>query len=237
MLIRLQKFLAEAQVASRRKSEEIILQGRVRVNDSIVSALGTKVDTLKDRVYLDGREVKIYEDMIYIMLNKPIGCVTTVKDQFNRSTVMDYIKDIKQRVYPIGRLDYSTSGLLLFTNDGELANKLTHPRHNINKNYIAYVKGCPDEAGLKSFREGLVIDDYKTAPAQINILDTDGEFSTLDIKIHEGRNRQIRKMCQAINTPVIKLKRIAIGDISLGSLKTGQYRYLTDEEIDYLKNC
>ncbi len=235
MIIRLQKFLAEAQVASRRKSEEIILQGRVSVNGNVVDTLGVKVDDEKDIVCVDGKEVKKAQKMVYIMLNKPVGCVTTVSDQFNRKTVMDYISDVKERVYPVGRLDYDTSGLLLITNDGELTNKLTHPKHNINKNYIAVVKGKPKESDMDRFRTGLVIDGHRTAPAMINIVESDDKFSTLDITIHEGRNRQVRKMCDAIHTPVIKLKRVAVGDVKLGDLKVGEYRFLTDDEIRYLK--
>lgn len=237
MLVRLQKFLSEAEVASRRKSEEIIVQGRVTVNGKVIDTLGVKIDDEKDVICVDGAEVKKTSHHIYIMLNKPLGCVTTVSDQFNRKTVMDYLTDVKERVYPVGRLDYDTSGLLLLTNDGELTNKLTHPKHNINKNYIAYVKGKPGEGDLDKFRTGLLIDGYRTAPAEIDIISFDGKNSILDIKIHEGRNRQVRKMCKAINTPVIKLKRIAIGDIKLDDLAVGKYRHLTDKEIEYLKNC
>lgn len=237
MLIRLQKFLAEAEVASRRKSEELILQGRVSVNGCIVDTLGTKIDDENDSVCVDSKEVKRAEHMIYIILHKPVGCVTTVKDQFNRKTVMDYVSDIDERIYPVGRLDYETSGLLIMTNDGKLTNKLTHPSHNINKNYIATVRGTPRESELDRFRTGLIIDGRKTAPAEIFIDGTDGKYTLLNIKIHEGRNRQIRKMCQAIHTPVAKLKRIAIGDITLGELKPGEYRHLTDSEIEYLKKC
>lgn len=234
MLVRLQKFMAESSVASRRKSEEIILQGRVTVNNKVVDTLGVKIDDEKDIVCVDGKQIKKTEKNIYIMFNKPLGCVTTVSDQFNRKTVMDYI-DIKERIYPVGRLDYDTTGLLLLTNDGELTNKLTHPKHNVSKNYIATVKGKPSEYNMDKFRNGLVIDGHRTAKAEIEILKSDGKISVLDIKIHEGRNRQVRKMCDAINTPVIKLKRIAIGNIKLGDLKLGEYRHLKNEEIEYLK--
>lgn len=235
MLIRLQKYLAEAGIASRRKSEEIILEGRVSVNGKITDTLGIKVDDERDIVCVDGKYVKNTQKSIYIMLNKPVGSVTTVSDQFGRKTVMDYI-DIKQRIYPVGRLDYDTSGLLLLTNDGELTNRLTHPKHNINKNYIAAVKGRPTAEALERFRKGLIIDGRMTAPAEIKIIKTDNKTTTLDIKIHEGRNRQVRKMCQAIGVPVTDLKRIAIGNIKLGELAAGEYRHLTDEEVAYLKN-
>lgn len=234
MLMRLQKFLAEAQVASRRKAEEIITQGRVSVNGVIITELGTKVESEKDIVTVDGNSVSICEKMVYIMLNKPEGCVTTVKDQFDRKSVLDYVNDVNERIYPVGRLDYDTSGLLILTNDGELTYKLTHPKHNVEKTYIAEVDREPDISDMDKFRTGVVIDGRKTAPAKIKIINK-GKLTSLEIKIHEGRNRQVRKMCAAINCNVVKLKRIAEGNISLGKLEKGKYRYLTDEEINYLK--
>lgn len=234
MLMRLQKYLAEAQVASRRKAEEIILQGRVKVNDETITELGIKIESDKDIVTVDGKRVQICEKMIYIMLNKPEGCVTTVKDQFNRKSVIDYVSDVKERVYPVGRLDYNTSGLLILTNDGDLTYKLTHPKHNIEKTYIADVDREPDSNDIERFKRGLIIDGRKTAPAEIEIIKK-GRLTSLKIKIHEGRNRQVRKMCAAINCNVVRLKRIAEGNIELGKLEKGKYRYLTDEEIMYLK--
>lgn len=234
MLMRLQKYLAEAQVASRRKAEEIILQGRVKVNDKTITELGIKIESDKDIVTVDGKRVQICEKMIYIMLNKPEGCVTTVKDQFDRKSVIDYVSDVKERVYPVGRLDYNTSGLLILTNDGDLTYKLTHPKHNIEKTYIADVDREPDSNDIERFKRGLIIDGRKTAPAEIEIMKK-GRLTSLKIKIHEGRNRQVRKMCAAINCNVVRLKRIAEGNIELGKLEKGKYRYLTDEEIMYLK--
>lgn len=234
MLMRLQKYLAEAQVASRRKAEEIILQGRVKVNGKTVAELGTKVESDSDVVTVDGKRVQICEKMIYIMLNKPEGCVTTVKDQFDRKSVLDYVSDVKERVYPVGRLDYDTSGLLILTNDGDLTYKLTHPKHNIEKTYIADVDREPDSNDMERFKNGLIIDGRKTAPAEIEIMKK-GRLISLKIKIHEGRNRQVRKMCAAINCNVVRLKRIAEGNLELGKLEKGKYRYLTDEEIKYLK--
>ncbi len=234
MLMRLQKYLAEAQVASRRKAEEIILQGRVSVNGNIVTELGTKVESESDIVEVDGKKVNICEKTVYIMLNKPEGCVTTVKDQFNRKSVLDYVKDIKERIYPVGRLDYDTSGLLILTNDGDLTYKLTHPKHNIEKTYIADVDREPDSNDMERFKNGLIIDGRKTAPAEIEIVEK-GCLTSLKIKIHEGRNRQVRKMCAAINCNVIRLKRIAEGNLELGNLEKGKYRYLTASETDYLK--
>lgn len=235
MLMRLQKYLAEAQVASRRKAEEIILEGRVNVNGKKVTELGTKVESEIDEITVDGKKVEICEKMVYIMLNKPEGCVTTVKDQFGRKSVIDYVKDVGERVYPVGRLDYDTSGLLIITNDGELTYRLTHPKHNIEKTYIAEVDKVPDEDAMEKFRNGIIIDGRKTAPAKIKIIKK-GKLTTLNIKIKEGRNRQVRKMCAAIGCNVITLKRIATGKLELGNLEKGKYRYLTDEEIKYIKN-
>ena len=234
MLMRLQKYLAEAQVASRRKAEEIILQGRVKVNDKTITELGTKIESDRDNITVDGKRFQICEKMIYIMLNKPEGCVTTVKDQFDRKSVIDYVSDVKERVYPVGRLDYDTSGLLILTNDGDLTYKLTHPKHNIEKTYIADVDREPDSNDMEKFKKGLIIDGRKTAPAEIEIMKR-GRLTSLKIKIHEGRNRQVRKMCAAINCNVVRLKRIAEGNLKLGNLERGKYRYLTDEEIRYLK--
>lgn len=235
MLVRLQKYLAQAQVASRRKAEEIILEGRVEVNGQIVDTLGVKVDDEKDIVKVDGKVVSENKEYIYIMLNKPEGCVTTAKDQFERKTVMDYI-DIEERVYPVGRLDYDTSGLLLLTNDGDLTYKLTHPKHNVDKTYIATVEKMPSEINMNKFRSGLIIDGYKTAKAKIAIVKNSGKFINLKISIHEGHNRQVRKMCDAIGCPVKFLKRIAVGNLKIGSLEKGKYRLLTAEEIEYLKS-
>ncbi len=234
MLIRLQKYLAEAQVASRRKSEEIIIAGRVSVNNKVVTELGTKVESDSDIVKVDGKVVRICEKMVYILLNKPEGCVTTVNEQFNRKSVLDYVSDVKERIYPVGRLDYDTSGLLILTNDGELTYRLTHPKHNVNKTYIADVDREPTEEDMKKFESGIVIDGRKTAPAKIRIIKK-GKLISLEIKIHEGRNRQVRKMCSAINCNVINLKRIALGDIELGNIEKGSYRVLNENEIKYLK--
>lgn len=233
-MVRLQKFLADCGICSRRKAEEHILAGDVKVNDKIVTELGLKVDEKKDKIYFKNKYVKIEQKKVYIMLNKPEGCITTAKEQFDRKTVFDYI-DIKERVVPVGRLDYDTSGLLILTNDGDLTYKLTHPKHNINKVYIAKVYGVPNKEKLEIFRKGIIIDNYKTAPANIQILEKDNKYSMLKITITEGKNRQVRKMCDAIGHRVVSLKRIAIDKISIGNLKVGQYRCSTKEEINYLK--
>jgi 23S rRNA pseudouridine2605 synthase len=231
---RLQKYLAECGIASRRKCEQLILDGKVKVNGKTIRELGVKVDPNKDVVEYNGKVVTKVNKNIYIMLNKPVGYITTVKDQFDRPSVIDFV-NIDDRVYPIGRLDYDTSGLLLLTNDGDLANKLMHPRHKINKVYIAQIKGVPDKMKLDMFRNGLYIDNYKTAKAEIDILKVTNGNSTVRIVIHEGRNRQIRKMCELIGHPVLKLKRVKIGNLDIGNLKTGQWRYLSKDEVEYLK--
>ncbi len=233
-MVRLQKFLADCGVCSRRKAEEYILSGKVKVNNNIVTELGTKVDEIKDKVYFNNKLVNIENSKVYIMLNKPEGCVTTAKEQFNRKTVFDYI-NIKERVVPVGRLDYDTSGLLLLTNDGDLTYKLTHPKHSIKKVYIAKVYGVPNKKKLDTFKKGIIIDGYKTLPSNIEIIEKDNKYSVLKIIITEGRNRQVRKMCEAIGHRVASLKRIAIEDLSIGDLKVGEYRYLTKKEVKYLK--
>ncbi|MEG6565878.1 pseudouridine synthase [Thermoanaerobacterium saccharolyticum] len=231
---RLQKYLAECGIASRRKCEQLILAGEVKVNGETIRKLGIKVDPNKDVVEYNGKVVTKVNKNIYIMLNKPVGYLTTVKDQFDRPSVIDLV-NIDDRVYPIGRLDYDTSGLLLLTNDGDLANKLMHPKNKINKVYIAQIKGVPDKMKLDMFRNGLCIDNYKTAKAEIDILKVANGNSTVRIVIREGRNRQIRKMCELIGHPVLKLKRVKIGNLDIGNLKTGQWRYLSKDEVEYLK--
>ncbi len=232
---RLQKYIADCGVASRRKAEELILKGYVEVNGEKVTELGTKIDPQKDEVTFKGKVLKPEKKKVYIMLNKPEGYVTTAKDQFGRPTVMDLIKDVKERVVPVGRLDYDTSGLLLLINDGDIVYKLTHPKNEIDKVYEAKLFGVPDSNTINLFRRGITIDGKKTSPAKIELLKVDGRFSWCNITIHEGRNRQVRKMCQAARHPVASLRRIAEGEIYLGDLKKGSWRYLTDKEIRYLK--
>ncbi|MFR3557953.1 MAG: pseudouridine synthase [Paraclostridium sordellii] len=235
--MRINKYIASCGVASRRKAEELINAGRVKVNGKIINELSFQVDENKDRVEVDEKLIGLEERLVYIMLNKPEGYVTTVKDQFDRKSVIDLVKDVGERVYPIGRLDYETSGLLLLTNDGDLTYKLTHPKHEVDKTYIATLKGIPTLNEMKNFENGLYIEDYKTAPAKIKLLKKNEEknYCVCEIKIHEGRNRQVRKMCRAINHPVMNLRRKAMGKIVLKDVEIGQYRYLTQEEIDYLK--
>jgi 23S rRNA pseudouridine2605 synthase len=232
---RLQKYLAECGIASRRKCEQLILDGKIKVNGTVIKNLGIKIDPDKDIVEYDGRVVAKVQHNIYIMLNKPTGFITTVKDQFGRPSVLDIIK-IKDRIYPVGRLDCDTSGLLLLTNDGDIANKLMHPKHEIDKVYIAKIRGIPDDKDLDRFRNGLLLDNRLTAKAKIEILKKINNDALVKIVIHEGRNRQIRRMCELIGHPVMTLKRIKIGDLELGNLKVRQWRYLSGEEVQYLKN-
>lgn len=236
--MRINKYIASCGIASRRKSEEIILQGRVKVNGNIVKDLSFKIDEENDLVEIDNEKINMKKENIYIVLNKPEGYITTVKDQFDRPSVVDLLTDIKERIYPIGRLDYETSGLLILTNDGDLTYKLTHPKHAVAKVYIARVKGIPSYEEITNFENGLYIEDYKTSPAKIKILEKNEEknYSICQIQIHEGRNRQVRKMCKAINHPVQRLKRVAMGKITLKGTEVGKYRHLTNEEIKYLKS-
>lgn len=232
---RLQKYMASCGVASRRKCEEIILAGKVKVNGVFVNEVGIKVNPLKDIVEYEGKIISKEEKKVYIMLNKPEGYISSVKDEKGRNTILDIVK-VDERVYPIGRLDYDSSGLLLLTNDGEIYNKIIHPRVEIIKKYIAVVKGEISEKDIKKFQIGIDIGGYITAPAELNVISHDREISTIEIGIHEGKNRQIRKMCATLNHEVLSLKRISIGEIKLGYLKRGEYRELNKEEISYINN-
>lgn len=233
--VRLQKYLAEAGIASRRKCEEYILQGRVKVNNKIVTELGTKVNLEKDEIFFDERKVEIVANNVYILLNKPIGYVTTAKDQFGRDTVLNLVK-VKERIVPVGRLDMYTSGALLLSNDGEFVYQITHPKHEINKTYTVTLSGIVTEEDIQKLREGIKIENYITKPAKVRILKIDQEsrISRLEITIHEGKNRQVRKMCEAIGKKVKALHRSKIGNLSVKSLKIGDWRYLTQKEVEYL---
>ena len=214
--IRLQKYLADAGIASRRKAEELIKQGKVYVNGKIVNELGTKVTPNVDEIRYEGKKVEIEEKYIYILLNKPIGYVTTVKDQFNRDSVMDLVK-IRKRLVPVGRLDMYTSGALILTNDGEFVYKVTHPKHEIEKTYTVTIKGIIKKEKVKNLEIGVDIGEYITKPAKVKILKTDEEknISRLEIAIHEGKNRQVRKMCEAIGHSVLALHRSKIAGIGV----------------------
>lgn len=239
MLARLQKILSTAGVASRRASEELILQGRVTVNGETVRELGTKADPATDVIKVDGRRIKTAITHRYIVLHKPKGYVTTRSDPQGRRTVMDLIGE-GEYIYPVGRLDYDSEGLLLMMTDGDLAGKLMHPRHEVDKVYEVIVAGTPDAKAIDKLRKGVFIEGGRTSPAAVHVGTTvKGAKPTtkLTIAIHEGRNRQVRNMCSAVGLPVRQLRRIRMGPIGLGRLKPGQWRDLTPDEVRRLKNA
>jgi pseudouridylate synthase len=235
---RLQKYLANSGIASRRKAEEYILAGKVKVNGKIVTELGTKVNPFKDIVEFEGKKVNKDIKKVYVLLNKPIDYVTTVKDQFNRNTVVDLVKNAGENLLPVGRLDMYTSGALILTNDGDFIFHVTHPKHEVEKTYTVTLRGKVTNEDVEELKQGVIIDEeYKTKPAKVRIMKIDEEknISRLEIVIHEGKNRQVRKMCEAIGKKVIALHRSKIGNIGVKDLKIGQWRYLTKEEISSLK--
>lgn len=234
--MRLQKYMAQSGVASRRASEKMIADGLVSVNGKIVTRQGIDIDPNEDIIKVNDKTITQEENKIYIILNKPLGYVVTMDDEKDRKIVTDLIEGVEERIYPVGRLDMDTSGLILLTNDGKITNKITHPRNQVVKKYIAIVEGTPNKLELTKFRKGLMIDGKKTSPAKIKIMKNYETESILEIEINEGRNRQIRKMCEAINHPIKKLKRISIGEISIGGLEFGEWRYLDKEEMEYINS-
>ena len=235
---RLQKYLAKCGIASRRKCEEIILEGKVRVNGNTVTELGTKINPEVDTVEVDGKVISS-EKKVYILLNKPVGYVTTMSDEKERPTVMELLEGVKEKVVPVGRLDMFTSGLLLLSNDGDFVYKVTHPKHETTKTYIVKTRGVPRESDLEKLRVGVKIEDYITSPAEVNLLlkDNTNNISRIWIRIHEGRNRQVRKMCEAIGLSVIALKREGVGNLTCEGVERGKWRYLTDEEVAEILNA
>ncbi len=229
MTERLQKILSARGVASRRKAEELIAAGRVSIN-GVTAALGDRADTQTDQVCLDGRPLPAQESFVYILLNKPRGYVTTLSDDRGRRTVAELIADCGVRVYPVGRLDYDSEGLLLLTNDGEFANRVMHPKHRIDKTYRVWVKGYRPGA-VELLCRPITLDGYRIALPQVTLLEQMQDRAVLQVVIHEGRNRQVRRMCQAAALEVTRLRRIAEGGLSLGDLALGKWRYLTDKEI------
>ncbi len=228
--MRLQKYMAMCGVASRRASEEIILKGRVQVNGEIIDYMGFEVDEDNDVVEVDGTVIKPESKKYYILLNKPKGYVTTVSDEFDRPTVMELVRDVHARIYPVGRLDYDTAGLLIMTNDGEFANVLTHPSHSVNKGYIAQLNTMPDQESLNTLRNGVLLDGKLTSPAKVEVLKPGKRGVEIKVTIHEGRNRQVRRMFEAIGAEVVSLKRISVGNVTLGNLPEGKWRHLNDAE-------
>src|SRR5262245_58666746 len=236
---RLQKILSQAGVASRRASEQLMLDGRVTVNGVTVRELGTKADPAHDDIRVDGRRIAVVTRHRYLLLHKPRGYVTTRSDPQRRPTVIDLLHGVREYVYPVGRLDFDSEGLLLLTNDGDLAARLTHPRHGVARVYEARVLGIPDQHDLDRLSRGVVLDGRRTEPADVKLLPRGREVanSTLTITIREGRNRQVRNMCDAVGHPVTHLKRVAIGPLKDARLKVGQWRELTANEVARLRNA
>ncbi|MBR2479758.1 MAG: rRNA pseudouridine synthase [Clostridia bacterium] len=233
--MRLNKYIAECGVASRRAADKLITEGRVKVNNKVVTALGTEVNEYNDTVMVDERKIALVKRDIYIILNKPKGCVTTVKDDKGRKTVMDYVSVKDKRLFPIGRLDYDTEGLVILTNDGDLSYKLTHPSNEIPKTYVAKVEGTISEADISKLRNGIPLDGVMTHRSKVKILGEEDGLTRVEITIYEGKNRQVRRMFEYIGANVVFLKRTKIGDLKLGGLGRGMSRYLSDREIDILK--
>jgi len=232
--VRLQKALAMAGVASRRQAEEWIASGRVQVNGQVVREMGIKV-TFTDRLTVDGKPVPGPEPIVHVLLYKPVGCVTTTDDPYDRKKVTDYVTGVGARLFPVGRLDYETDGALLLTNDGELANRLMHPSFGVQKTYHAVVAGQVSAESLQMLEQGVDLDGVMTAPAVARLLGTDGKTSKVELRLHEGRNRQVRRMFDAVQHPVLSLTRVSYGSLSLRGLKPGTWRYLTESEILLLK--
>ncbi len=234
--MRLEKYIATSGIASRRAVKKRILAGAVSVNGEPILVPGYPIDIETDVVEFEGKRVEPLKDRIYLMLNKPAGCITTRSDQRGRPTVMDLVRDLSDTIYPVGRLDLETEGLLLFTNDGDFAYRLLHPSHEIEKTYIAWVKGVPRDAVIQQLRQGVRIPSGTTAPAKVSQLkiSKDGHATALEVTIHEGKKRQVRMMFKAVGHPVIRLKRVQIGTLKLGHLPLGAYRLLTSEEVSEL---
>lgn len=235
MLERIQKVIARAGIASRREAEKLISEGRVTLNGKVVEELGTKVDTDKDYIKVDGKLITRPEPKAYLILYKPRGYVTTTSDPEGRPTIMELLERVKGRVFPVGRLDYDTEGLILCTNDGDLTHRLQHPSHEVPKTYFAKVEGVPTLEEITKLRKGIKLEDGMTAPAKVKLVRKVEANSWLEITIHEGRNRQVKRMVEAIGHPIIKLKREGLAFLTLGDLKSGEFRHLTAEEIKKLK--
>jgi len=231
--MRLNKFLAHCGIASRRKCDELIFSGRVKVNNQIITSPAFKVKPEIDTVYVDNEKINL-QKKIYIALNKPEGYLCSLKDEFGRKIITDLIPEIKLRIYPVGRLDFNSEGLILLTNDGELSNRLIHPRYKVEKTYYVTVKGHLNEDKIKALENGIILDNKKTLPAKCKVLNLSKNTTSIEIKIREGKKRQIRRMLKEIGYEVKKLKRVKFGPIKLGTLKKGEWRYLTEEEIDSL---
>ena len=234
--MRINKYIAQSGLCSRRKADELIQNGNVKVNGAVLKEPGYDVAE-GDKVEVNGRLIDTKQKLEYVLINKPLGVVTTVSDDKDRLTVMDVVSDIDARLFPVGRLDYNTSGALIMTNDGELAYRITHPKHEIYKTYRARVSGVLSNERAARLRKGVDIGGFITSPAKVHIIKGNTHSTIVEISIREGKNRQVRKMFAAVGNPVQELERIAIGDIHLGHLQVGHYRKLTHEEVEYLKHC
>ncbi len=234
--MRINKYIAQAGIASRRKADQLIESGNVKINGAVMREPGYDVKE-GDKVVVNGRLIEKKQKLIYVLVNKPMGMVTTASDDKDRATVMDIVNDIDERLFPVGRLDYNTTGALIMTNDGDLTYRVTHPKHELGKTYRVLVKGVLSDERARKLRNGVDIGGYVTGKAKVKIIKGGAGSTVFEITIHEGKNRQVRKMFAAVGNPVQELERIAIGEIRLGHLRPGHYRKLTREEIEYLKNC
>ena len=233
-MIRINKYLSAAGVSSRREADRLIEQGRVKVNGKIVHTLGSKIDENKDRIEVDGKTVEGTQGKIYMLLNKPPEFLVTLKDPFQRPTIMDFLPKLKTRIFPVGRLDFDSEGLLLMTNDGELTNRLIHPRYEIKKNYLVKIQGHPEKIQISRLERGIYIDGKKTAPAKIFLISSSPKRSLFKVELHEGRKREIRRMFEAIGYHVLLLRRIKFAGLTLDGLNPGDWRYLTKTEVQNL---
>jgi len=231
---RLQKLIAAAGVCSRRQAEELIETGRVKINGRI-AVLGEQADPCGDKILVDDRPLRLQEPHVYLLMHKPVGVVTTLRDPGGRTVVTDLLRDVAARVYPVGRLDLTTSGLLLLTNDGALANRLAHPSHEVTKTYLVRVRGALSAEQARHLEEGVELDDGRTAPAKVAEVRSCGGHAWFELTLHEGRNRQVRRMCAVLGLPVSRLMRIRYGFLTLEGLAPGQYRHLTGAEVARLK--
>jgi len=233
---RIQKIISAAGITSRRAAEDLILEGRVRVNGKVVTELGSKADPEKDHIKVDGKLINPQQPKAYIVLNKPVGYVTTMSDPEGRQTVQDLLKGVKVRVYPVGRLDYNTEGLLLLTNDGDFAHLITHPKYELPKTYLVKIKGVLNDEAINRLESGVFLTDGKTAPARVKRLRKEEANSWVEITIHEGKKRQVRRMIDHVGNSVIRLKRVRVGNLPLGNLPPGSYRHMTPEEVTMLRD-
>jgi pseudouridine synthase len=236
MQVRLNKYLSQAGVASRREADSRIAESRVKVNGLVVQELGFKIDPARDRVEVDGKKITVASNRIYIMLNKPPGFLVTARDPFNRQTVMQLLPAWKGKIFPVGRLDYESEGLLLLTDDGELAHRLMHPRYEVPKTYLVQVEGEVQKSSVSRLEKGIVLDGRKTSPARIFLLRSSRKESAVRMVIHEGRKREVRRMWAALGHHVLRLKRVSYGELKLGRLPSGQWRRLTLNEARSLRS-